>query len=217
MNQRLAIVGGGGFGREVLDVVEAINAQPNVKDGESFSVVGFLDDGQPELGLLEDYGLGHLGPINRLAGLPADVGYVIAIGSVEVRRRIDEYGQTLGRNSPVLLHPTVSVGRKVEFGPGTVVCAHASITNHIRLGRHVHVNLNSTIGHDTEIGNYVTISPLVALSGGVTVGDSVFLGTGSTINQGLTLSRGAVVGAGAAVIRDVAENSTVVGVPAKPR
>src|SRR6478752_2343683 len=128
MVQRVVIIGAGGFGREVLDV---------------------LDDRTPDPGLLAPYGVAHLGPAQHLAELEPDVGYVIGLGAPPVRERLDQLGLSLGRSSPVLVHPTASVGRRaVELGPGSIVCANASITNHVRLGRHVHVNLNSTIGHD---------------------------------------------------------------------
>lgn len=215
MTQRLVIIGAGGFGREVLDVIEAINNRPTSGPEPDYEVLGFLDDGQPDRDLLAPYGVGHMGPVSRLAELPGDVGYVIGVGSPQLRHKLDDQGG--GRNCPVLVHPSATVARRVDMGPGTVVCSHVSITNHIRLGRHVHVNLNCTIGHDAVLGDYVTLSPLVAISGNVHAEEGAFFGTGAKVNPGLTLGAGAVVGTGAAVIRDVEAGTTVVGVPAKPR
>jgi sugar O-acyltransferase (sialic acid O-acetyltransferase NeuD family) len=186
-------------------------------DVEGHLASGFLDDGEPDLGLLAAYGVTHLGPVSHLDALPADVGYVIGIGSPDVRRKIDEYGQSLGRPSPVLVHPSVTMGRKVDLGSGTVICSHVSLTNHITLGRHVHVNLNCTVGHDATLGDYVTLSPLVAISGNVAAETGAFFGTGCKVNPGLDVGSFAIVGTGAAVIREVDAGSTVVGVPAKPR
>ena len=42
------------------------------------------------------------------------------------------------------------------------------------------------------------------------------IGTGAKILQQLTIADNVIVGAGAVVVKDVDENSTVVGVPAKP-
>jgi acetyltransferase-like isoleucine patch superfamily enzyme len=42
------------------------------------------------------------------------------------------------------------------------------------------------------------------------------VGIGATVIQGVTIGDRAVVGAGAVVIRDVAPDTTVVGVPAAP-
>ncbi len=207
------VIGGGGFGREVLDVIEALNEEHSPTGRTVFDVVGVLDDGQPDPKLLEPYRVDHLGPVVTLSGLPAEVGYVIGIGSPVIRRQIDQQGD--GRDCPVLIHPSATIGREVELGPGTIICSHVSITNHITLGRHVHVNLNSTIGHDVTLGDYVTLSPAVSISGNVHAEPGVFFGTGANVNPGLNVGVDAVVGTGAAVIRDVNPGVTVVGVPAK--
>ena len=51
--------------------------------------------------------------------------------------------------------------------------------------------------------------------------DHVFIGAGAVIRQGVpgnpvVIGRNACIGMGAVVLSDVAPNSTVVGVPAKP-
>jgi len=216
MTEQLVIIGAGGVGREVLDVVEAINLEHASRGGDRFDVVGFLDDGEPDFDLLSEYGVPHLGPIAGLSELPDDVGYVVGIADTGVRAEVDAYGRSLGRWSPVLVQPSASLGRAVELGPGSVVFAQASLTNHIRLGRGVQVHPGATIGHDTTVADYVTVCPQVALSGNVAVERGVWLGTGSCVNQGLTVGEAATVGSGAAVIRDVPPMVTVVGVPAVP-
>lgn len=215
----LVIIGAGGFGRELLDVIDACNRDEAsaVEDQVPYELVGFLDDGQPDLELLSQRGARHLGAVSKLEELPADVGYVIGIGDGAVRRRIDQYGQTQARSSPVLVHPSATRGFHVQLGPGSVICSHVSLTNNVRLGRHVHVNLNSTVGHDVRIGDYVTVSPLVAVSGEVVVEDEVLLGTGSAVNQRLVIGRGATLGSGAVAVKNIDAGRVAVGIPATPR
>jgi sugar O-acyltransferase (sialic acid O-acetyltransferase NeuD family) len=213
----LVIIGAGGFGRELLDVVHAVNGSDAATSDHRFEFLGFLDDGQPDGELLAALGVRHLGPVSELEDLSRDVGYLIGIGDGATRRRLDDYGRALGHPSPVLVHPNSSQGFDVQLGPGTVVCSHVSMTTNIRIGRHVHLNLNSTVGHDTVLGDYVTVSPLVAISGEVTVEDEVLLGTGSVVNQRLTIGRGATLGSGAAAVRDVAAGVVAVGIPARAR
>ncbi len=148
------IVGGGGFAREAMDVVDAVNAQPLSKRVQHYEVLGFVDDGEPNMKVMQPYGLRHLGAISSLEDFPPDVIYTIGIGSPQARRAIDQRFSDV-RDSPVLVHPSATVARAVTVGPGTVVCAGARITNNVRIGRHVHVNLNSTIGHDAVLRDYV--------------------------------------------------------------
>jgi sugar O-acyltransferase (sialic acid O-acetyltransferase NeuD family) len=203
------------MGRCVADLVDAIN-RDHAGDEPGIRVVGVVDDGHPDPGLWQDRGVDLLGPVAALASMDPDVEFVLAIASPRVRQALDQLLSPGGRRSPVLVHPNVHLGFDVQLGPGSLVCSHVSMENHIRVGRHVHINQNSTVGHDAVISDHVTLSPLSAVSGAVLLEEGAFVGTGASINQGLTIGRGATVGAGAAVISDVAPQSTVVGVPARP-
>jgi sugar O-acyltransferase (sialic acid O-acetyltransferase NeuD family) len=213
MSQPVVVVGGGGMGRCVLDVIDAVNCGSAV--GPLFEVLGIVDDGSPDLDLLGARDVKHLGGLDVLDAMSVEVGYLIGIGAPTVRSAIDSALVQSGRPSPVLVHPNVHRGFDVRLAPGVFIGSHVSMENNIRVGRHVHINQNSTVGHDTIIGDYATISPLSAVSGGVRVEDAVFVGTGATINQGITLGRGSTIGANAAVITEVGVESTVVGVPAR--
>lgn len=201
------------MGRCVLDVIDAINSA----SGATFEVIGVLDDANTNDELLATRGVSRLGPTATLESLPAGVGYVIGIGSGQVRRRIDQFADRQRRPSPTLVHPNVHRGFDVRIGPGSVICSHVSLENNIGLGRHVHVNQNSTIGHDSRLADYVTVSPLVAVSGATNLEEAAFIGTGASIRQGVTVGGDGVVGMGSAVLRDVARGTRVMGVPATER
>ena len=206
----LVIVGCGGFGREVLDVVEAMNAvEPR------FAVLGFVDDfpSPANLERVARRGTQVLGDLTWLEQAPEDVQYVIGVGSPDAKARID--ARVGRRESPVLIHPKATVGADVEFGPGTIICAGSVLTTDLRIGRHVHVNLLCSVGHDCVIGDHTSINPLVAVSGDVTVGKRVMLGTHSAILQKLTVADDAVVGGAALVVKDAPPATTVKGIPAR--
>jgi acetyltransferase-like isoleucine patch superfamily enzyme len=53
------------------------------------------------------------------------------------------------------------------------------------------------------------------LCGNVIIGKGSFVGAGAVIRQGITIGKNAVIGAGAVVVKDVADNTTVLGIPAR--
>ena len=210
MTTDLVIIGSGGHGREMLDIVEAINHV-----AETFNVLGFLDDSDHNDALLARRGTTRLGPVEMLADI--DAQYVIGIGSGAVRACIDRRATELGREAAVLVHPAASMGGDVELAPGVVVAAGARITTNVRLGRHTQLNVNCSVSHDCRLGDYVTVSPGATVSGTVTLEDGVLIGAGATVIQGLTVGRWTTVGAGAVVVRDLPADVVAVGVPARPR
>jgi acetyltransferase-like isoleucine patch superfamily enzyme len=78
-------------------------------------------------------------------------------------------------------------------------------------------NFGCTLGHEARIGRGSVVNPGANISGGVVIGEGVLVGTGAQVLQYLHIGSGAVVGAGAVVTRNVAERTTVLGIPARVR
>jgi sugar O-acyltransferase (sialic acid O-acetyltransferase NeuD family) len=200
----VVIIGAGGHGREMLDVVLAC--------GLTFE--GFLDDGDVDEALLARRDVSRLGTSNALETLDVDV--LIGVGIPVTKQAIDARIEGYGRTSPTAVHPAASMGGDVRLGAGCVLAAGARLTTNVELGRHVHLGVNAVVGHDSTLGDYVTVLPGATVSGSVTVQPRVLIGTGANVIQGVTIGEGATVGAGAVVVHDVEAGATVVGVPARP-
>ena len=99
--------------------------------------------------------------------------------------------------------------------PGCMICAGAVVGTGARIGAHTILNTGCTVDHDCVVGPLCHVAPGANLAGTVTLGRGVFVGIGACVIQGRTLGDWATAGAGAAVIRDVPEGATVVGVPAR--
>jgi len=204
----VVIFGTGGFGREVHELLEdCIQAQAN------FDVVGFLDGNARNHGS-QVHGLPVLGGLEWLRDR-SELKVVLGVGGPVTKRKIVEQIRVLGNSCITVIHPRAVIGRRVEIGEGSVVCAGTVITTDTKIGAFSTFNLNATIGHDSSIGPYCTFAPGANVSGSVTVGEGTDFGTNASIIQGVSVGEWSIIGAGASVVKDLGPNVTAVGVPAR--
>lgn len=214
MAERIVVIGAGGFGRETLDVIEAINA-----DGETLHLVGVVDSGprQIELGRLAERGIVYLGTEEEwLPGASGDERFVVAIGSPTVREAVARRLADAGLRPVTLIHPRAVVGSQARIGDGVVITSGVQVSTNVSIGDHVHLNPACIVGHDATLADFVSVNPGAIVSGNVVVESGTLLGAGSVVLQGLTVGAGATVGAAACVTKDVTAGATAVGVPARP-
>ena len=207
----IAIFGVGGFGREVLTLIEDINRKDPL-----WNIVGFFDDGHEKGELVNGFPvLGKTDDLNRWG---RDLALAISIGNPVVKRRIIERIVNQHIFFPTLIHPNVVVGslQYVRFGQGCIVCAGNMITTNIEIGDFVILNLGCTVGHDTIIKDYAAFMPSCNISGEVVVEEGVYCGTGVKIINQTSIGEYAIVGAGAVVTKPIPGHCTAVGMPAKP-
>jgi sugar O-acyltransferase (sialic acid O-acetyltransferase NeuD family) len=210
----VVIVGAGGFGRETLDVIEAVN---RASDHPPFTIVGVLDDAPTPLALarLAARGIAFLGGVDAWLSGGGPAQYIIAIGNPRVRALVDERFRAADRDAATAIHPSASIGSVTTISAGTIVCAGAQISTNVIFGRSVHVNPNATIGHDAVLADYVSVNPGAIVSGEVSIGEQTLVGAGAVILQGIVIGARCTVGASACVTRDVDDNKTVKGIPAR--
>jgi sugar O-acyltransferase (sialic acid O-acetyltransferase NeuD family) len=203
----LAIVGAGGFGREIMPFIRQI-VDP------SWSLC-FAEE-RPRI--TEVNGLPML-DVSDFLDLAGQKYFNVAIADSAVRRRI--VATMSERASPLsLVANGAFVGDGTVMGDGAVICQFSSVGSNTRIGRHFHCNLYSYVAHDCVVGDYVTFAPRVQCNGNVHIGDDVYVGAGAVIRNGsagspLVIGAGAIIGMGAVVTRSVPANTTVVGNPAR--
>lgn len=166
-------------------------------------------------------GIGVLGGDDVLADYPPEaVDLVLGVGSAGVstiRQMLFENLKAAGYRFQTFVHPTATVSRHAVLGEGCQVMAGAVVQADARLGANVLVNTRVCVDHDCSIGDHVHLGPGSVLCAGVDVGVGSHLGSGSTTIQGVRIGRAVQVGAGAAIIRNCADGTCHVGVPARER
>ncbi len=204
---RLVLAGAGGFGREVFSWADA--AAPA---GEPWSEVVFIDDNPLALAGSRTNAR-HLTRISAYEPRPGDV-VAVTLGEPAVKKRVCELLAARSVRFHTLIHPTALVGAGSEIGEGSVLCPGCVVTADARIGRHVTLNVHATVGHDAIVADYATIGGHADVTGGARLDEGVFLGSHAVVAPRVRVRAFAVVGAGTVAFRDVAERTTVVGVPA---
>lgn len=213
MTTDLVVVGAGGFGRETLDVIEAIARSGS---GPRYQVLGVIDDRPSEANLsrLAARGYRWLGSVaDAVSGTPAH--YALAIGTPANRQAVARRFEDSGWQAATLIHPAAVIGSVESIGDGCIICGGVQLSTNTRLGRYVHLNPNSTVGHDSDLADFVSVNPGAIVSGDVRIESGVLVGAGAVVLQGLTVAKDATVGASACVTRNVPESVVVVGVPGR--
>ncbi|HHT77922.1 MAG TPA: acetyltransferase [Clostridiaceae bacterium] len=203
MKNKLIIIGASGHGKVVADIALKMNMWQSIV---------FLDD---DISISKCVGLDVIGSTTSAVNYKNEADFFVAIGNNEKRQEIQEAMIAEGMTPIVLIHPSVTLGLNVEIGPGTVLMAGAVINSNSQIGKGCIINTGATIDHDNYIDDYVHMSPGTHTAGTVRVGKMSWLGIGSVVCNNVTICNSCVIGAGGAVVRDILESGTYVGVPVR--
>lgn len=202
MSRPIVVLGSGGHAKVVIATAKAMGRE----------VLAALD-GNPSRHGDSILGIPIPGDFSLAANYP-DAEFILAIGDNSTRARLAE---TLALPWATLIHPSAVIAASHPIGEGTVIFAGAVVQPDTKIGRHVILNTSCSIDHDGVVGDFAHLAPGVHLSGNVTIGEGVLMGVGSCGKPGVTIAPGITVGAGAAVVTNLHEPGTYVGVPARLR
>lgn len=132
-----------------------------------------------------------------------------------LRRKVVEKYRAAGFSFATMVAQTADVGSSSSVGEGTVIAEHVVVTAKTSIGKFVKINTAATVTHECRICDFVTIAPRAVVLGRVKIGTGAYIGANATLLPGVTIGERAVVGAGAVVTRDVPDDETWVGVPAR--
>jgi sugar O-acyltransferase (sialic acid O-acetyltransferase NeuD family) len=203
MAERFAVIGAGGHAKVVVDALLS----------SGHEVMGFYDDDPALLGAEPLPGMKVLGDTKEVPGnWKGKVVFILAIGENRVRWRLS---RRLSIPYGVACAPSAVLGSGVRIGKGSMILPSATVNIDTVIGAHVILNTSCSVDHDCAIGDNVHVGPGTHLGGGVVVGEGAFLGIGASVIPGIRIGRWSVIGAGAVVTKDLPDNCTAVGIPAK--
>jgi len=199
MSKKIALIGGGGFAKEVIEVIELLGDQ----------VYGIF----AHKNSFEEYE--HFGYLGELVEHKSNFdGVHIAFGGVtkeqiENRRAIIDFLAQHGIPSVVLISPYARVAKNVTIGDGSYIAHDVYVSHDAVVGNHVIINNRCDIGHDSIIEENVTISPKVFLGGAVRVGRDTLIGVGSVVKQGVKIGHSSIISMGSCIQRNIRPYSLV--------
>ena len=212
--RRLAIIGAGGFARELRWILSEIAADAG-KRFEPFEVACLLENNiqrlmTPERGVHEEAAWLESNQVDALA-----IGIGDPSARLEIAERLKKQYPKI--EWPAIIHPSVILDfNSCVLEEGVILCPGIIGTVNIVFESFSMVNFACTIGHEAKIGKGSVINPSVNVSGWARVGAGVLVGTGAQILEDIVIGDSAIVGAGAVVNKNVEPGTTVVGIPAKP-
>ena len=199
MNKKVVIIGAGGHGRVVADIAEACGD----------IVIGFLDDSNTTNNKVNI--IGKSADAEKYCD--GETELFVAIGNCKVREKIMK--SLPNAKWYTAIHPSAVISPSAAIGEGTCIMPNAVVNNSAVVGKGVIVNTCASVDHDDRIGDFVHIACGVHIAGTVTVGNGTWIGIGSTISNNVSVGSNLMIGAGTVVVKDIPEEGTYVGVPAR--
>jgi sugar O-acyltransferase (sialic acid O-acetyltransferase NeuD family) len=204
---KILIVGAGGHGREVADI---LRAQHELGGPEP---AGFLDSNRSLHGT-SVAGLPVLGDWEFLQDKSrGEFQIIVGVGDPKLMKKLSQQAASLGIPFGNAVSPKAVISPGATLGQGVIVFPNCFVSVGSALGNHVTLNVGSSVSHDSTVGDYSSLNPGARLGGTVRVGEGVYIGMGAHVIQNIRIGDWSVIGAGATIIRDVEPGTTVVGVP----
>lgn len=205
----MLIVGAKGFAKEVLEVCHQNNELENLV---------FYDDVTPNCPekLYDTFSVLKNTQDAQAYFENTDNRFTIGIGDPKLRNLMYNKFTKLGGNCISTISSKADIGSfNIKIGNGSNILDGVKISNDVSIGECCIIYYNSIITHDVVIGNFTEISPNVTLLGRCKIGDFCQLGSGCTILPDVKIGNNVIIGAGSVVTKDIPDNCTAVGIPAK--
>ncbi len=207
---KMVIIGAKGFAKEILQVLHHNAKTANIAFFDN------INENAPSL-------LYSVFPVLRSYDelkqyfISNGSDFILGVGGAKTRASLYETVSLLGGNVQTVISKYSFVAPYgVVIGEGSCIMTSSIIECDVRVGKGTLINKGAILSHDSTIGSFCEISPGAKILGRAKIGDLTEVGANAVVLPDRVVGKNCKIGAGAVVTKDVPDNSTVVGIPAKP-
>lgn len=211
--KKVIILGGSGAGLIAASIVERNN---------EMQLLGFLNNDFNEGDYIRSYSkkipvLGKMNEVNKFIE-EDDVFAFVAFEGIRDPYKSYEYLKSLKipTNKLINIIDKMSVVPEgyCELGKGILVAPFSQMSPGAHVSDHCLMLGNSFLGHDSYLEEFVKLTTNSVVGADVRIGLGTTVGTNSVIRERVSIGKFCLIGSGSVVVKDVPDNTVVVGNPA---
>jgi len=201
--KKVFIVGAGGLASELTEYI----SQNNKINCEKIEVLGYFDKDdksynnysfdKPYLGNEEEYSFNKNDCI------------LIAIGNIEIRKKLILYFQKIEVNLINFIHYTSIISNSNLIGKGNIICPYVIIGPNTIIGNFNLINYHCGIPHDNILGNNNVFSPNCQLTGFTKIGNDNLFGVSTGTKPNIIIGDNNKIQSGIIVDKNISNNMLV--------
>lgn len=211
--KNLIILGGSGIGMIAASIANELGY---------YNVLGFLNDVVPIGTKIGKYNtIPVIGSTSDLPRYLDDQNNEFFIAYVGMQNEKEVFEKVESLNIPsnrfaTLIHPSAIIPKGFcKIGNGVLMAPLTQLSPDTTIEDNCILLPNSFVGHDSILKKFAHIATNSVIGANVTVGRACHIGSNATIREKIKIGDFSLVGAGSVVLKDVSDNTIVVGNPAK--